>query len=293
MEKMARKNSKPNPRKGDFLLYSGRYILIDCVFLLYSYIKKLVYYVQVACSASAVCSWAFIIYYFISYMIFSDTTDTLGGALIAIGQGLAHILPSIIIAIVVFILGLFVASIIGRLITELSQLAKIDALFTKSGLRAALKKGGVSMNASEFIGGSVKWIVLLAFLVTALEIVGLTQVTLFLTNILSYVPQLISAALIVIATAVAAEFLKKTVITSTHAAGFSGAELAGKLVKATVWVFGAVVALQELGLPTSLFQILITGIIAAISLAFGLAFGLGGRDVAAKMLEKTYTDMHK
>jgi hypothetical protein len=226
-------------------------------------------------------------------MIFSDTADTLGGALVSIGGGIGQVLPSIIIALVVFILGMLVAGILGRLFTELSHMVKIDALFTKSGLREALKKGGVSMNAGEFIGGFVKWVVLLAFLVTSLEIVGLTQVTLFLTGILSYVPQLISAALIIIATAVAAEFLKKTVVASTHAAGFSGAELSGKLVKATVWVFGAVVALQELGLPTSLFQILITGIIAAISLAFGLAFGLGGRDVAAKMLEKTYSDMHK
>jgi hypothetical protein len=226
-------------------------------------------------------------------MIFTDTINSLGGVLVAIGTGAAQVVPSILIAILVFVLGIFVAGILGRLCSEVVHMLKVDALFTKTGMRESLKRGGITLNVGNFIGGFVKWVVLLAFLVTALEIVGLTQVTLFLTSILAYVPQVIAAAIIVIATAVAAEFLKKVVVSSTKAADFAGADMSGTVVKATVWVFGAIVALQELGLPTSLFQILITGVIAAFALAFGLSFGLGGRDVAAKMLEKTYSEMKK
>lgn len=226
-------------------------------------------------------------------MLYTDTVNSLGSALVAVGQSVLAIIPTVIVALLVLIIGIFVANVLGRLVSELAHALRLDALFTKTGLREAFKKGGISLNAANFVGGFVRWVVILAFLVTTLEILGLTQVTNFLTNILGYVPELISAALIIVVTAVVADFLKNLVAGSTRAASLGGAELSGTVIKSTVWVFGAVVALQELGLPTTLFQIVITGVIAGLALAFGLAFGLGGREVASKILEKKYEDMHK
>lgn len=225
-------------------------------------------------------------------MLLSDTISSLGGSLLAVGQGALGIIPAIIVALIVFILGVLIAGILGRLVTELAQAIKLDAVLTQTGLREALHRGGIDMNAGKFIGGFIKWVVILAFLVTSLEIVGLTQVTLFLTDILGYVPQVIAAAIIIVVTAVIAEFLKKLVAGSTRAAALGGAEFSASVAKATVWVFGVIVALQELGLPTALFQIVITGVIAGLALAFGLSFGLGGRDTAARIIEKKYNEMH-
>ncbi|MCX8513559.1 MAG: hypothetical protein ORN26_00635 [Candidatus Pacebacteria bacterium] len=45
-------------------------------------------------------------------------------------------------------------------------------------------------------------------------------------------------------------------------------------------------ALSQLKIDTSILTIAITGAIFALSLAFGLAFGIGGKDTAAKMLDK-------
>ena len=226
-------------------------------------------------------------------MLLTNTVNSLGDSLIAIGSGALHFVPVIIAAIVVFALGLLIANIVGRLITELAHALKIDAALSRTGLRDALRRAGMSLNAGAFIGGFVKWVIVLAFTITALEILGLTQVTAFLTDILGYVPQLIAAAIILVATAIIAEFLKKLVASSARVIEAGGAGFAGSAIKTTVWVFGVVVALQELGLPTALFQIVITGIVAALALGFGLAFGLGGRDTASKIIDKTYTEMHK
>ena len=226
-------------------------------------------------------------------MLLTDTVNSLGGSLIAIGSGALKFIPVIVAAVVVFALGFVIANIIGRLVTELAHALKIDSALTKTGLRESLKRGGISLNAGAFVGGFIKWVIVLAFTITSLEILGLTQVTSFLTEILGYVPQLIAAGIIIVTTAVVAEFLKRLVSTSARVVEAGGAGFAGSAIKTTVWVFGIVVALQELGLPTALFQIVITGVIAGLALAFGLAFGLGGRDTASKILDNAYSEMNK
>lgn len=226
-------------------------------------------------------------------MLLTETVNSLGSSIVAIGSGVMAFIPVIVAAVVVFALGFIVANIIGRLVTELAHMLKIDSALTKTGLREALKRGGISLNAGAFVGGFIKWVVVLAFTITSLEILGLTQVTNFLTDILGYVPQLIAAGIIIVATAVVAEFLKGLVSSSARVVEAGGAAFAGSAVKTTVWVFGIVVALQELGLPTALFQIVITGVIAGVALAFGLAFGLGGRETAGKILDNAYSEMTK
>jgi len=56
-------------------------------------------------------------------------------------------------------------------------------------------------------------------------------------------------------------------------------------------IFGFIVALTQLGIATSLIQTIVIGIIAMLALAGGLAFGLGGRDQAARFLEKLRRDL--
>ena len=48
--------------------------------------------------------------------------------------------------------------------------------------------------------------------------------------------------------------------------------------------FGIGAAASQIGVAATLINILFTGVVAAVALAFALAFGLGGREEAARVL---------
>ena len=76
------------------------------------------------------------------------------------------------------------------------------------------------------------------------------------------------------------------IVSSAKAAGISSAHALGEIAKLAIWVFAFMAALTQLEILNSFIQPLFIGIIAAISLALGLSFGLGGRDAAARYIEK-------
>ena len=55
-----------------------------------------------------------------------------------------------------------------------------------------------------------------------------------------------------------------------------------------MWAFAIVVAVNQIGIASTLVNTLFMGFVGALALAAGLAFGLGGRDTAAKIVENWY-----
>ena len=54
--------------------------------------------------------------------------------------------------------------------------------------------------------------------------------------------------------------------------------------------FAIVVAVNQIGIASTLVNTLFMGVVGAAALAAGLAFGLGGRDVASRLWERGYAE---
>ncbi len=197
-------------------------------------------------------------------------------------------LPSLVLAMVIFVFGWFLGSLIGRVVAQAVRAIKVDQALRSAGVGDIVSRAGYSLDAGAFVGALVKWFVIIVFLMWALQVLALTPVTLFLQQVVvSFLPQVIVAVLIVLIGAVIAEVVQNVITGAARAAGIRSAGFAGTLARWSIWVFAIAVALSQLGIGAQYFQTLFMGIVVALSLAFGLAFGLGGQDAASRFIEKT------
>lgn len=213
--------------------------------------------------------------------------DTISLAFGDIWSGAREFLPTLIAALVIFIIGWIVGSVVDRLIMHLVKMIKLDTALEQAGFGTVVKRAGLTLNSGAFIGGLVKWFIIVAFLVASIEVLGLEQVNMFLQQVvLLYLPQVIVAVLILLVSIVIADVLSKIVVSSARAAGVKSSNVLGAITKWAIWIFALLAALVQLGIAVGFIQTLFTGVVVALSLAFGLSFGLGGQDAAARYIDK-------
>lgn len=194
-------------------------------------------------------------------------------------------IPLFLGALIVFILGWIIALALGQLVEQVVRALKIDNLLMKLEVEKVLERGGVKLNAGAFVGGLVKWFFMVVFLLAAVNILGLDDVSGFLKDVLFYIPKVVIAALILIIAALVAETTEKVVRGSIEAAGHRGS-LAGVVARWSIWIFAIMAALLQLRIVPELIQAVISALVYGVALAFGIAFGLGGKEAASDMIAK-------
>lgn len=225
-------------------------------------------------------------------MVLQTWSQVIGESFQSIWLGVMSFVPSLIMAVIVFMIGWIVASLLEKVISQAVKALMVDKALRAAGVEEVLSKGGLHLNAGAFLGGLVRWFVVVVFLVASLEVIGLTQVTVFLRDVvLGYLPQVIVASLVLLVGAVLADTMDRVVTTSARAADMRSAGFLGGVSRWSIWLFALIVALSHLGIAPQFMYTLFTGVVAMLALAGGLAFGLGGKEAAARFLERLREDI--
>jgi len=208
--------------------------------------------------------------------------------------GIMLFVPKLVVSVVIFVVGWVVGVVLGRWVAQVIQVLKVDKALNSLGIDDLVNRAGYRLDSGAFVGALVRWFVIIVFLVAALDVLGLSQVNAFLQQVvLGYIPSVIVAVFILMIAAVVAEPMKRIVTGSARAADLPSAELLGGVTRWAIWVFAFFAALSQLGIAGAFFQTLFTGIIAMLALAGGLAFGLGGKEAAARYLDKLRNDISR
>ena len=210
-------------------------------------------------------------------------SEVVTNSLINLWDSVIGFAPELIGAFVILILGIIIAPIFGGIAKRLVKLTKIDTLSKKTGLSNTFENLGLHFTFSNVIGKLVKWFFLIAFLIAAMDVLNWTSVTDFLKEIMFYIPNVIVAIIILAVGLIAGQFVKKAVITGLKTTGsIKNPELLGNIARWSLVVFATLAALLQLGIAERLIEILFAGVIITLA----LSFGLGGKEKAAKFLDR-------
>lgn len=201
--------------------------------------------------------------------------------LFSIYQGFINILPGLIGAIIVLLVGYVIAGLVSTILLKVLQRAKLDKWLIE---KTHMKKIAGDFKLSKFIALITKWYVFILFLPPAASLVKLDTLATLLNAAALWVPQIILAIIVAFIGFLVAEYVGAMIIeTKTR-----GSRIIADIAKFVILVIFALVVLEQIGIKITLVQnavlVVLAGVVIAFSLGFGLAFGLGGRDEAKLMI---------
>ena len=145
-------------------------------------------------------------------MIVESWTELLASSLQNLWSGVVSFVPSLVGAIVVFLIGLAIAAGLGTLVERIFAAVKLDQLLEKLGLAPYFDRAGMRLRGAWFLGRLVYWFLVIAFLLAASDILGLVMLSAFLRDVLLYIPNVVVAVLVMLTSVVAANFVRRLVL---------------------------------------------------------------------------------
>src|SRR5258708_4893703 len=166
--------------------------------------------------------------------------DVFNASLQNLWFGFAQFVPKLIVAIILFIVGWALGSLIAKAFEQVFGALKVDKALRSVGADNAFRKTGMGLNTGYFLGQVAKWFIVVVFLMASLNLVfgPDNAVAMFLKDdVLMFLPRVIIAALILIIATIVSEGLSKTVTASARAMSLNSANMLGAIAKYAVWVF--------------------------------------------------------
>jgi hypothetical protein len=197
---------------------------------------------------------------------------------------LADLFPSIAGALLLLLFGWILGRVLRSAASRLLRGVGVDRAAVRLQISATLEQAGVHVSVSELVGRLLFWLVMLVFLLSAVETLGLTALSTTIDRLIGYLPNLVGGVLIFLVGLLLARFGATAAASAAAAAGIASARRLGVLVQAVLTSLVAMVAVEQLGIEITILIGPLTAVLAAAGLAAGLAFALGARPVITHIL---------
>jgi hypothetical protein len=191
-------------------------------------------------------------------------------------------IPQLIAAIVILIVGYLIARALQAAVGRLFGAVAFDRWMERGGIKQFFDRADTTETPTSILGTLVFWLVFIIAIVMATDALGIRQVSVVLSQLIAYIPNVIAAVLILILAALLANFVAGLV------RGATGVDILGTVAQVAIIVYAAFAALTQLGIAVQLTAPTFLIILGAVALAAAIAFGWGGREVAKDIVEKAY-----
>ena len=213
--------------------------------------------------------------------VFTETSVAIISPLQAIWVRTVESLPDLVAAVIVLIIGCFVAVILGHALKVILEKVKLDDYVKKARLTKAIGH----THLSSVFGELFKWYIVILFLQQAVALINLGTLFVLLDTFVRWLPSVIIAAVVLLFGLAVAHYIEIAIIEHTK---MKGIKVGASAIKWTVTVIVFIIALKQIGVQVTLLEnavLLILGsLVAGFALAFGISLGLGMKSEGKEMI---------
>ena len=208
--------------------------------------------------------------------------DTLGQAL----HGLIKLIPNVLSAALVVIVGWLLARLIRGLIIR--AIHALDRILRKFNSHQASRAPLAQERSVKAVGAIFYWAVILLFLTAATQVLGMGVFSDWLSSIMNYLPAVIAGILILLAGFVFSLMVRDLVTAAANSAHIAYADMLGQTVQILIFSTAVVVGIDQMGINVTFLIVIVAIILGMVFGGLALAFGLGAKNVVNNVLAAHY-----
>ena len=197
-----------------------------------------------------------------------------------------ELIPALLGALIIVFAGYLLAKVLERLVDRGLKRVGLNNMLARGGVMEAVERSGAHFNPTRVLSNLVFWLVMFAVILVAANALGLESLASVFGELVSYIPSVIAAIVIILVGIVLGQFVGGLIAASAGA--LHGGRALARVGSSGVILLAVFMALQELGIATEIVTTAFAILFGAIALALALAFGLGSRELAGEIMREWY-----
>jgi len=217
--------------------------------------------------------------------MWSEVQSVLGEAMDRLRAVLAADLPGLVAMLIVIV----VALVVGLVVRTVLRLALARMGFDRRAREWGMTTGSEVRPHHEpswLVARGAFWFVVATGIAIALDVLGTSTVSAVGLALLTALPHIVVAAVVLLAGIGIARFVERTVLIGAVNRQIAQARLLAVIAKWLVVALAAAMSLEHLDIGGHLPTIAFAIVVGAAALAGALAVGLGARDLVARALDR-------
>lgn len=222
-------------------------------------------------------------------MIFLQTTTGTFDIVTEMLTKFAGALPKIILAVIIFVIGYIISKLVASVVTKLLSKIGVDKLGEKLNEIDIISKSNFSVVPSKILGKIFYYMLLLIFTLVATDVLGVPAVSQLFKDIISFIPNLLVAIIVLILGILLADLIKNIVYTACNSLGIPSAKLIASFLFYFLFINVVIMALTQANIETEFIASNISILIGGAVAAFAIGYGLASKEIVANFIASFYS----
>jgi len=186
---------------------------------------------------------------------------------------IADFIPKLIAFLLIFLIGMFIARLIRRVVGTVLTKIGFDSYIDKAGIGAPLQRAGFA-DSGKFVAQIIYYLIALMVLKLSLSAFGDNDISDALDSMIAFIPKLIVAIIIIIITGLVANAVGNLIRPGLSNVDYG--QTVAKLATGAIWMIGIFAAIDQIDFAADIVDTLFTAIVGSLSAILILKFGIGG-----------------